>query len=139
MKSRRYKMFPSLRTDHLPKKVQIACVLTSFLDPGEVYDEGQINAFIENNTKAQTRSNPRLDVDHIRLAMLEHGFLERNPRGTEYRVAADYSSPWDYSRDETKEYRCPFCGFECHGVQFPIHLNKFHEVEEIIERWLGTS
>ena len=121
-----------------PKKGRIAYVLTAFLEKGRAYSEREINAFIRNNTKASTRSNPHLDVDHLRMAMLENGFLEREPDGSEYRVSASYAYPWDWQEDAARDYCCPFCGFVCHGAQVPIHLQKYHNIDEIIERLLGA-
>lgn len=123
---------------HLPRKGQIAYVLTTFLERNRTYSEGEIDAFIRNNTKAITRSDPHLDVDHLRLAMLESGFLKREPDCSEYRVAEDFSSPWDWNREPAREYHCPFCGYVCRGTQVPIHLSKYHDMDEIIERWLGA-
>ncbi len=125
-------------------KKRIAYLLTAFLEPDRGYSEDEINAFIKSNTKATLRSDSRLDIDHLRVGMLENGFLEREPDGSEYRVAADYSHPWnwmqDAMQDPTREYRFPICGVMHRGTHVLNHMHKYHnhDIDEIIERGLGT-
>jgi len=131
--------------ERFSKKGKIVYLLTAFLDRDRDYTGREINAFIKNNTPASLRSNSGFDVDHLRISMMENGFITRDADGSRYRVALDYSSPWEWLEravpDPAQKYECPLCGGLFRGTQVLNHMHKVHnqQIEDIFERWLGTE
>jgi hypothetical protein len=68
------------------KKDEIAWMLASLLDPDRQHGGSEIDALIRQNVKPEILKDPSCAPDHIRVAMIEHQFLERDSAGTTYRL-----------------------------------------------------
>ena len=129
------------------KKSEIAWMLASLLDPDRQYTASEIDAFIRHNIKPEVLNDPLCLPDHIRMAMIEHRFMERDPAGTAYHLSEAFI---DAFGDKVKrlsldrpdeEMQCPGCWYAkvLRGRNLYQHYLKKHvhskELDEIVGKY----
>jgi hypothetical protein len=135
------------------KKRDIALVLTSFLERGRKYSAQEIEQFIRNNVKPIVLERTGFAPDHIRRAMIENGYVERDGVTNETWVADTFQGPFEIhtprlallkdlecSPPETK-LACPECGKVMRANTLYAHYKKRHAIpewwEEVFDRYFG--
>ena len=127
------------------KKYDIAYILATFLDRDERYTSRSIEKYVRENVKWEILEDPCYTPDHLRVAMVDNGFLIRDAATDEYWVAEDFEGAHDVfanriaeyqqimSDDPDSRFRCSFCGKALKGKALLNHFLKKHEKKEYWE------
>ena len=135
------------------KKREIAMVIASILEPGRRYTAAEIERLISQNVKAVVLAQRGLAPDHIRRAMIENGYVERDATTNETWVAPSFQGIHDIHgpriatfqqqlRDSPDSHGiCPECGRELKIAALLNHYQKKHAHgeawEPIVEAYFG--
>ena len=135
------------------RKREIAFILATFLERDQHYSSLEIEAYIQENVKSKILEEPSFALDHLRVAMIDNGFLNRNPTTNEYWVADDFEGAHDSNVSHLARYkqlmtespnivfRCEFCGRDVNGKSMLNHFLKRHALvkhwERLIDRYFG--
>lgn len=129
------------------KKREIAFVLVSFLDKKRRYSAHEIEYIVRQSVKAQVLNQPGLAPDHIRRAMIENGYVRRDPITNQTWVSETFSGVGtlrtarlrelsaraESSPEETSP--CPLCGEVLKAPALLKHYSKKHSADE---EWKNT-
>ncbi len=133
------------------KRSEIAWMFASLLDSERQYAASEIDALIRQNLKPEVLDDPLCSPDHIRMAMIEHRFMERDPAGTSYRLSETFIDAFGnrlkrLARDSPdEEMQCPGCWFAKvlrarnlyqHYVKKHVHSQ---ELDEIIRKYFNWN
>jgi hypothetical protein len=135
------------------KKREIAMVIASILEPGRRYSATEIERMVSQNVKGAVLAQRGLAPDHIRRAMIENGYVERDAATNETWVASTFEGIQDVHGPrlarlmsqlaEAPESRgvCPECGSELRIAALLNHYQKKHANGEpweyIVEQYFG--
>jgi hypothetical protein len=130
------------------KKIEIAWVLASLLDRNHRYTAEEIDTCVRQVVKPHVLDDPACQPSHIRLAMIENGFLERDPEGKSYSVRATFADAYGElgrqlslrSPDSAqRKMACPECGrlLACSGMHehYLKHHVNLQQVNEILTKY----
>ena len=124
----------------MPRLKQVLAWLTAGqLDRGREYKESEIDRLVRSALRPEILADPTMSADHLRVAMVEAGYVSRDPLGSSYRVAESYAGPADLEKRErelqllgsrlaweTRMVRCPICGKELIANQLAGHCQAKH-------------
>lgn len=133
------------------KKAEVAWLMTILLERGKSYAPAELDRLIRDSIRSDLLVDPKFAPDHIRLAMLQHQFLERDATGMAYRVHPEVMLPNENEQLFRKLHedslkinpqdmlRCPFCG-ESHRASGVVnHFARRHRLagqwELLMERY----
>ncbi len=120
------------------QKYEIAYLLVSFLQPGEVYDSSRLDEFIARSVKPDILARRGYSPDHLRRCMIDNGFLRREPDGSRYWVSEPITGPEEERKEEEERQNlvlrgareekavCPYCGVRYSGGVLLRHYEKKH-------------
>lgn len=105
------------------KKRELAWLTASLLERDRWYSSSEIDGLIRNEIKPEILVDA-LAVDHIRAAMIEHGFAERDAAThSKYRIVAGFQLPEENealrltllnsalaAQEAGEPLECPVCG-----------------------------
>ena len=127
------------------KKRELAYLVTVLLVRGRAYKTAEIDQVIRDAIHARWLTDPRLAPDHIRLAMIEGGLVERDAGGDGYRLAAGFVAADDMIAIATRARElsyaastwvsCPACKHVCVPISLPSHVEACHGTR----RWLELA
>jgi hypothetical protein len=129
------------------KRIGIAWIFASLLDRGKQFTANDIETGLRQVVKSQVLEDPVCSPDHIRVAMVENGFLNRDEQGRSYRVAENFIDYFgDFSRLLSQSVGlsnemivCAICTRPVEGRGMQEHILKLHinlpEVNEIIAKY----
>ena len=137
------------------KKRDIAMVIASFLNRHEKYSAESIENIIVDNVRPSVLSQRGYAPDHIRRAMIENGYIERDPQTNESWVASGFRGFDDTHRDRINKLtdklnsqpdkvgQCPECKIELKMAALLNHYLKKHAAaerwEQIVELYFGYN
>jgi hypothetical protein len=120
-------------------KGNIAWLIADLLDRTQSYTAADIDRLIRTTIRGEYLSNPSLAPDHIRVAMVEAGYLIRDPAGVAYRVAEQFVGPEQLAERERALLRfaseldvqsdivvCPMCGTRMGATSLLGHCQRSH-------------
>jgi hypothetical protein len=120
-------------------KQSIAWLIAGLLDRTQSYTAADIDRLIRTTIRGEYLSNPLLAPDHIRVAMVEAGYLIRDPAGVAYRVAEAFVGPEQLAERERALLRfvseldvpsdvvvCPACGSRMGATSLLGHCQREH-------------
>ena len=136
------------------KKRDIALVVvTLLLDRHEKYSAESIEEIIKENVRPSVLVRRGYAPDHIRRAMIENGYVERDPITNETSVAPNFVGFEDTHRQRIADLtgkmnsqphakgRCPECNIELKTAALLNHYLKKHAAaerwEQIVEESFG--
>ena len=120
------------------QKYEIAYLLASFLQAGEVYDSSRLDEFIARSVKPDILGRRGYSPDHLRRCMIDNGFLLREPDGSRYWVAESVKGVEEERQQEEEKQNlllrgageekavCPYCGMRYSGGVLLRHYEKRH-------------
>jgi hypothetical protein len=143
------------------KKRDIAYVIASLLDRDRKYSHSEIEQLVRDNVRPIILEIPGLAADHIRLSMIECGFVHRDAKTNQTWVSPDFTlhrdaktnQTWvspDFTRDHdhhariskqlelqsenypNQEFDCPECNLRLRARPLFTHYVKKHAGKE---RW----
>jgi hypothetical protein len=125
------------------KKQALAYLVAVMLDRGRTYTATEIDRAVRDAIHPRWLTDPRFAPDHIRLAMIENGFMERDGGGDVYRLAASFEAAGDMvniaararelANASSARVSCPGCGYVCVPVSLPGHVEGCHG----LQKWLA--
>jgi len=121
------------------QKVEIAFLVVSFLDATRLYQDGEIDEFIARNVKSEILQRRGYSIDHLRRAMVDNGFLQRQPDGSRYWVNETFQGPDEQEQAKTtalnvlaltpqKKVICPYCNQQFSQTVILQHYLKKHSL-----------
>jgi hypothetical protein len=135
------------------RKRDIAMVIASLLQPGRRYSATEIERMVSQNVKATLLTEPGLAADHIRRAMIENGYVERDATTNETWVAPTFEGVQDVHGPRLAKLMsqlaespdshgfCPECGRELRIAALLNHYQKKHAHgepwESVVEQYFG--
>ena len=129
------------------KRIQIAWIFASLLDRTKQYTASEIETGLRQILNRQVFDDPVCSPDHIRVAMIENGFLERDEQGKSYRVPENFFDAFgDFGRllsqaiDSGQErIGCPICEKAVTRGGLQVHILNNHvdvsQVNEIVAKY----
>jgi hypothetical protein len=135
------------------RKREVAMMITSFLDQTKRYSAKEIERFISENVRPVILEIPGMAPDHIRRAMIENGYVERDEISNETWVASSFVGYKDRNCRRLKELEakqatepdslapCPECGRSMTINKLLKHYRRQHsqteEWERLLEEYFG--
>jgi hypothetical protein len=121
-------------------KRDIAWLIASVLDRTQPYTAADIERLIRTTIRQEYLNNPMLAPDHIRVAMVEAGFVTRDSAGAAYRVSDDFVGPEEIAERERALLTaagelgvqgdvvvCPACGTRVGATSLLGHCQRWHD------------
>jgi len=137
------------------RKADLVRLLVAFLDRDKSFTKDEIERYVRGNVKTEVLEEPGFSVDHLRVAMIDTGFMVRERDGTGYRVAESYLPPEEVDKRviqkmadmlarmsernareaaatddglsrQFSEIRCEVCGATMHYSRYMKHCLKRH-------------
>lgn len=126
---------------HPKKKVRILEFLVSTMQQHS-YDKHDLDAFIRSNLSSDLLNTPIYAADHLRSALIEFGFMDRDPYKDIYTLKEGTRSlserhevhtqnlleKIDNAPDEKVD--CPFCDYQARPSAMLNHYDKKHSMEK---------
>ena len=149
-----------LKTNNMPeigsqKKRDIAMAIVLFLDRDKKYSAQSIERIIVDNVRPVILAQQGFAPDHIRRAMIENGYVERDPATNETWIAPDFVGLEDTHQlritrlrnqlhtDPESSGRCPECSIELKVATLLNHYLKKHAAterwEQILDQYFGYN
>ena len=135
------------------KKRDIAYVIASLLDRDRKYSHSEIEQLVRDNVRPIILEIPGLAADHIRLSMIECGFVHRDAKTYLTWVSPDFTRDHDHHARISKqlelqsenypnqEFDCPVCNLRLRARPLFTHYVKKHagkeRWEEIVDAYFG--
>ena len=135
------------------KKRDIAYVIASLLDRDRKYSHSEIEQLVRDNVRPIILEIPGLAADHIRLSMIECGFVHRDAKTNLTWVSPDFTRDHDHHARISKqlelqsenypnqEFDCPECNLRLRARPLFTHYVKKHagkeRWEEIVDAYFG--
>lgn len=135
------------------KKRDIAYVIASLLDRDRKYSHSEIEQLVRDNVRPIILEIPGLAADHIRLSMIECGFVHRDAKTNQTWVSPDFTRDHDHHARISKqlelqsenypnqEFDCPECNLRLRARPLFTHYVKKHagkeRWEEIVDAYFG--
>jgi hypothetical protein len=126
-------------------KRSIAWLIAGLLDRTQTYRPADIDRLIQTTIRGEYLSNTSLVPDHIRVAMVEAGYLIRDPAGETYQVAEAFVDPEQLAERDQELLRfagelhmqsdvvsCPACGSRMGATSLLGHCQRSHRWSD---RW----
>ena len=120
-------------------KRDIAWLVAGQLDRAQAYTAADIDRLIRLTIRDEYLRQPPLAPDHIRVAMVEAGYLTRDPAGAAYRVADGFAGPEEEAERERALLQaagelgasggvvaCPACGNRLGATSLLGHCQRSH-------------
>ena len=121
-----------------PKR-DIAWVVSGQLGRAQAYSAADIDQLVREVIRDEYLDNPLLAPDHIRVAMVEVGYLTRDVAGGGYRVAEGFLGPEEEAERERNllleagrigvrggVINCPVCGVRLGATALVGHCQRMH-------------
>ena len=137
------------------KKRDIAYVVASLLERERLYSHKDVEQLIRENVRPVVLEIPGLAADHIRLSMIECGFVDRDARTNQIWVSPDFTRDHDHNALVSKqlelqavnypnlEFECPACKLRLRAGPLFTHYKKKHagreRWEEIVDAYFGWA
>jgi len=132
-------------------KSEIAWLVTLLLERGKSYSARAIDDLIRESIRAELLHNPQFAPDHIRLAMIENGLIERDAAGTSYRVHSSVLLPHENERvyqelieksrivsSSSERICCPVCDAAFPPAVVVGHFLRKHRLAGLWESLMDT-
>ncbi len=129
----------------MPKR-DIAWLVAGQLDRSRTYTEVEIDRLVRGTIREEFFVNPSLAPDHIRVAMVEAGYVNRDSAGVAYWVTEGFVGPEEEAERERALLRaasevdaqcglvvCPACGLQMGATSLLGHCQRWHNWSD---RWL---
>jgi len=120
-------------------KRDIAWLVAGQLDRARTYTAAGIDQLIRGTIRDEYLGTPPLAPDHIRVAMVEAGYVTRDPAGAGYRVAEGFVGPEEEAEREralllavgelatqNDVVVCPACGNRFGATSLLGHCQRSH-------------
>ena len=125
-------------------KQELVYFVAGLLDRGRTYTAAEVVAVIRGSVNPRLLADPRLAPDHLRLALVEDGLVERDPLAATYWRSNKYFGPSDEAdlvgkvremmeAQSVDSVQCPACGNWSGVATILCHV----QVEHGSVRWLG--
>ena len=121
-------------------KAAVAWLVTVLLERDKAYSPGEIDLLIRDSIRPGVLLDPQYAPDHIRLAMVENGFVVRDAAGTTYRIHPRLQLPNEnesmYRRLNEESLnanpmdmiRCPMCAESFIASAVVLHFLRQHRL-----------
>ena len=135
-------------------KFYLCSYLANRLARDRAYTKEELERFILDTVDEATFEDPAMTVDHLRMEMIDRGFVVRNLDGTNYKLADRFVDPNEsdeinltrleanaLSAQQSGWYGCPFCRqefkpntFVRHYVRVHTHLRQVKKIQKFLKQ-----
>jgi hypothetical protein len=120
-------------------KQEIAWLIAGQMDRKQSYTALEIEQLVRTSIRPNFLTEPSRAPDHIRVAMVEAGYITRDDAGATYRVSDCFAGPKELEERERALLRsaneisvqygvvaCPECGHEMQAPTLFGHCQRWH-------------
>jgi hypothetical protein len=125
-------------------KLQVAYFVAGLLGRDRTYTAPEIERLVREQVQAKWLTDPQFAPDHIRMAMLEQGLIDRDDAGRAYWLTKSFFAPVDgeemlnavrrlMAEHPGELLNCPACGLPVGATSLLVHFAKHHSSEVWLE------